>query len=571
MSKIVRICLFNVVPVLGFCLLAYFSLSDSNAATRAFVSTAYYLTAIMFAIWLFQIQRCLSSVEFSVSHFLRRYWPGLIVALLLSSLVFTSVAVKFKTLSDETNLLSVSKSVLERKNCTNITEGRFYYNKFRPISPDTVPGKPLAHPFLLYLIHTLTGYRYQNGFVLNFILLWSLLTGAYVVVRSRSDFCTALAGMFLILSFPVVTIFATTSGYDFLNCLLFYMIMILTFSFIREPSSSKFGLIIISLLIFTNTRYESGYLLFLLPLLLVRKIKWKFVADNSFLLCMTPLLSLPYIWQKYVHVRTWQKTTNPVLSTSSFLEHAKTFLVQFARFDNDLPYANILNIAAVVVCLLLVLQILTRRIRLKRYQFYWLLVFSISLCAHMVIMFSSFFGRYDHPVSVRYFLIFSVFCAIAPMSLPILYPRVMKSGYLLCISIGIFLFYHPIAVRENMINRQILVRTTEHCVDFLNKEGEKNTLVISARPGQYVALGYGAVSFAYANRHQQNLLREIGKHLFSKVFVFQEIDYGTGGAIDKNKLAPAYKLKALYEIQITAEDFLRISEVEQPVNGFGSR
>ena len=91
---------------------------------------------------------------------------------------------------------------------------------------------------------------------------------------------------------------------------------------------------------------------------------------------------------------------------------------------------------------------------------------------------------------------------------------------------------------------------------------DKNILIISQRPGQFTALGYGAVNFSYANKHHKLVLREAERNLFSKIFVFQEIEYETKKPTKNTALHPDFKLDTLYEIQITATEFLRVSEME---------
>jgi len=131
----------------------------------------------------------------------------------------------------------------------------------------------------------------------------------------------------------------------------------------------------------------------------------------------------------------------------------------------------------------------------------------------------------------------------------------------LIFSMVCFLFYHPIAVEGRFINTLTLNRRTEHCIDFLSKLDDRNILIIAARPGQYTALGYGAVNFAYANKNRKLLLNQLSRHLFSKIIVFQQILYENNKSTPDTTLHPDYGLHHLHEIQVTADSFLRISQV----------
>jgi len=56
----------------------------------------------------------------------------------------------------------------------------------------------------------------------------------------------------------------------------------------------------------------------------------------------------------------------------------------------------------------------------------------------------------------------------------------------------------------------------------------------------------------------------MSRHLFSRVIVCQEIDYESKNPTKETALPPDYKLSSLYEIQISATEFLRISELKTP-------
>jgi hypothetical protein len=97
---------------------------------------------------------------------------------------------------------------------------------------------------------------------------------------------------------------------------------------------------------------------------------------------------------------------------------------------------------------------------------------------------------------------------------------------------------------------------------FLSGVNDRNILVIAERPGQFTALGYGAMNFSYVNKNSGQVLKEAGRRLFSRAFVFQEIEYQSKNPTKETALPPDYRLNPLYEVQISATEFLRISEVK---------
>ena len=152
--------------------------------------------------------------------------------------------------------------------------------------------------------------------------------------------------------------------------------------------------------------------------------------------------------------------------------------------------------------------------------------------------------------------------ALGPVALKILKPNSLSGVSLLVFSIICFLFYHPIAVEGRFINTLKGNRTTEHCITFISSLNDKDIVIISERPGQYTALGYGTVNFDYANKQKDNLLKEYSRNLFSKIYAFQEIEYSTLQPTKGTALPSNFKTNTRHEIQISAIEFLRISEVE---------
>ena len=239
------------------------------------------------------------------------------------------------------------------------------------------------------------------------------------------------------------------------------------------------------------------------------------------------------------------------------------FFDNLVDLDYFLPYAGFLSIISILIFVYLAVKVSIKPRALESWQWRSLIVLAISVLLSTAIYLTHFFGVSTHPSSAGLFITLSIIFALGPVILKIAQPRLLPGPSLLIISIVCFLFYHPIAVEGRFINALTGNRRVEHSINYLSSADDKNILIIALRPGQYVAMGYGAVNFAYANKNQERLLKEIDRHLYSKVIAFQEVEYKTGQPTPKTVLTPACKLKTLNEIQITATEFLRIVEVTQ--------
>jgi hypothetical protein len=132
------------------------------------------------------------------------------------------------------------------------------------------------------------------------------------------------------------------------------------------------------------------------------------------------------------------------------------------------------------------------------------------------------------------------------------------------IAAACFAFYHPIAVEGRFINALMGNRRTEHGIRLIERLKDRNIMVVSTHPGQFTALGYGAVNFAWANSNREQLLKEARRRLFSKMIVFQEISYETGRPTPETTLPEDWPLKTIYSIQFSATEYLRASVLVVP-------
>lgn len=561
-KKSVVLWFLNLLSLAVFAGLLLWSLIDRQMMLKLFSNVSYYLIMLLAVLWVVQAAIFLRETGFSFKRLLQNYWFGIAIAFILTVLVFLSVKAGFRTLSDETNLLSVSRSMAANKTVLNCTMAKYYYGNLNPIN-EAVDIRPFVFPFLVSLLHSFTGPMYQNAFILNFLLIFLFLSGVFIATSKLLDAWSAVAAMFLILSYPVFTVFGTSANFDLLNAVFFFLVLAITYAFVKSPSSFRFAFLFVSLLVFANIRYESMIFLPLIPLLMLPKLKWQHIRDSLRLFCVAPLVSLPYLWNRILKPRGHFESVpyEQFFSFDSLIKNVTSFFTHLIDFDYILPYAGLVTLISILIFIYLIIQALRGKDFTEGHKRHFLIVLLISLGLSSLIYFAYFFGYYTHPSSARFFITLSICFALGPVALRVAHPRLLSGRTLLLFAAVSFLYYHSIAVEGRFINTLTLNRQTSHCIDFLKKLDDRNILVVSSRPGQYVALGYGAVDFDYANKNAGSLLNEARRHLFSKIIVFQEIMYETGMPGSGTALDVAYNLKRLREIQITAESFLRISEV----------
>ena len=551
-----------LLPLLLFIGLIIYSLQSRETMTWLFAHTSYYFIFALWLLWLIQLSRYLAFMDFSPLDFLKTNWPGLLLALVVTSLLFSTLPVHFKILGDETNLLSVSQDMYHHKRVYLIEMARFYYGSPQVIDV-SIPNRPLLFPFAVSLVHAILGYNPTNAFVLNFIMMFILLSGVYAVIRKVFDTHTAVAGIFLILAYPITTISATSGGYDLLSTVFFALTLAVFYHFLKSPHRATFAFLWVSLLMFSNIRYESCIFFVILIPAAARFINRDYLKKDAYVYALTPMLGLPFIWQRLLSQGTYENPSNiPLFSVPSFIKHGKIFVANFLNLNLDLPYAGFLNFVAVLIIGYGFYLVVTKKVRLAPYRTYFIIVLMLCIGTIMVIVLSHHFGRYDRPTQARLFMYFSVFCALTPVLLKALKPDWISGKRLMVISFVLFLLYHPLAHSNAFINSMIITRIHQQTQKFLKSLDDPDVFLLTAYAGQYTALNYSAVTIQYANQHRPDLLSEFKNHRYSKILVLQEIDTTTHLPKWPNqRLDPAFKLQPLRLISISGDRYLRISRL----------
>ncbi|WP_158631927.1 ArnT family glycosyltransferase [Chroococcidiopsis cubana] len=519
----------------------------------------------IFVLWLVQLWCYCKAISFCFKTFLKYYWIGLIGALILTCFLFVSLSPDYRVLSDETNLLAVSKSMTYNKTIFNTTMGKWYYDNFHPIQQE-IPIRPPMFPFLISLLHSLFGFSRNNIFILNGLGLFALLSLVYVCVKKTLDTTSGFAAMILIASQPIITLSATSAGFDLFSATFLAITLISLYGFMRELTSHGLSLLWINLMMFCYIRYESVvYFLLLLGFLVgFRLLRLHYLKPSLYLYVLTPIIYLPYLWQRILTKGNYEVPEGMSLfSVNSFWSHLSDLLSAQLCFDFYLPFATGVNITGVLLLGILLIGLALKKFRFaKPFQGYYAFTVSLCLLVHTSMYLAHHAGQYTHPTQARFFIVFVICLTL----IPFIYKSIggaLPSRLLLVGALIAFILYHPIGVENRFYNTMTLPRKTRYVRDFLNKFEDKAILVIIDRPGQYISENYGAVDFDYANQNLDSLLNDLKRGLFKEIIVVQDLNYDTQSPISSNKLNAKFQLKTLSQRQYTATKYIKISCFKQ--------
>ncbi len=347
-----------------------------------------------------------------------RLWPGVVAALLLTGVVFWLVPAEMRVQFDETSLVGTSQNMHLQRAALMTTGAVPFEGAVVPLE-QTVDKRPPLFPFLVSLLHDVSGYRIENAFVVNAALLAAALLLVFAAARSRLDLPAALAVPFLVLAVPLTSIVATSAGFELLAAVLFMVVLLAALDFVRRPDTVRWVAFLGSGVVFAQARYES-----LLALLLVLAIvlwsvraRWRPDWRARTALAACPLLVTPLVFL-LLHARNPdfypEAGGRPLLSLQHGLDHVLPFLAAWFGPSLENPLPGSVAIVAVVVW---TLWLVRRRGSIAD----GIVVVPVLGVTALVLFW--FYGDVREPTALRLFLPLAWLTALAPLLLPAMFGR----------------------------------------------------------------------------------------------------------------------------------------------------
>jgi len=530
-----------------------------------FVNTSYYVLWAMLALWVYALAAHLTAARFRLPDFIRANWPYLLTGLAITVLFLRTTSVTFKTLNDEANLLSVSQSLLYFRTPEEINNGLNFWGSYTALTT-TVPIRPLLFPFLLQLLHQTAGYHPYNAFVLNAGIMFCFLSGVGICFGRENDRLKGLSAIILCAAHPVIAIYGTGGGYDLLAAAALALALALLYRYLQDRKSPTFNLLWMTLVLLANIRHESIVYLALIACVLLWEMGWHGLKQHATMLLATPVLLLPFIWQRLLVQGRYENPEGVALfSLDALGEHLRQMVAHLFNLDFMLPYNGLLNAAAVIILVVVTVQLIRRKISLRSETAKLLGVVLACLAVNLVVVLAHHAGQYGHPSQARFFIPFSIATALAPILFIRLMPGRLRRTTLLGFALMVFFIYHPLAMGNGFISSLMENRSHEASRAFLSGLEAENPLVIAKWPVQFTSLGYSAVNFDYANQHGDRMLSDLDHRFFDCVIVLQQKSFADHQPLPGQHLAWPTDRKLIARHSIFYNKiYLEISKISVP-------
>jgi hypothetical protein len=289
--------LFALFGALAF-VLGYVSVTPVTAG-HLIIGWGYYYILGVFSLFCLYALRLARSRGEVLRGWIRR--PGAAGVAIAAGTLFAvwSDSFKHKILYDEFVIQGTAYEMHVTKQVSTIL--RAYDLGGTWLSIDTYLDKrPYFFPFLVSLLHDVTGYRIANMFALNVACAAALLALLYWFAREVAGRGPALLAVALMATMPLFGQNATGAAMDLHNLAMLAMVACVGVLYLRAPSDDRLSLLVLGMVLLAESRYES--VIFLLPTTAVVVLGW--LRAGRVILpwpaVIAPLLLVPWIWHHRV-------------------------------------------------------------------------------------------------------------------------------------------------------------------------------------------------------------------------------------------------------------------------------
>lgn len=501
-------------------------------------------------------------------------WPtALILGCGLLLLIHESYG--FKILMDEVMLLGTSMSLHYDKTALVPMRGHDIQGAFQLLAGQ-LDKRPLFQPFLVSLLHDLTGYRPENAFVLNTVLTFVLLTLTWFTGKRIAGRGAGAVGVLLLTSLPLLAQNATGGGFELLNLVMILATLLLAMRYVELADGVTLNALCLSGVLLALTRYES--VVFLLPVAGV--IVWVWFSRGrtglTWLAAFAPLMLVPYALHNQVFTAresSWELMSQPGYEKPFSLSYGPDNVVHALNFffntngeqSNSLVLAA-LGLPAAFFFALWALKTLLR-LRAASPERAALAIFAVGFAAHTALLMCYFWGKFDDPVIRRLSLPLNLFFVIGVLVVAAEISRARTTWRILAGVVGAGFFLHslPAMARHDYSLDYYVGREMAWRREFIAAHPSRDYLVIDNNSIMWITHLVSATPVLQALQRKEIILYNLRNRTFSEIYVFQRfnVDPTTSRLSYQpdEDLGPDYQLEPIWERRFTPLTVSRISRI----------
>ena len=555
--------------VLGF-------LAIPDRAAISFVSRAgFWFVLVTFIIWVWSLVQSFRP-ELRQLRLRSIDWPSVAVVAVDGVLLLVHEQFGFKIVMDELMLLGTSMSMHLDKTVLTPLRGNDIQGAF-VIVEGIVDKRPLFFPFLVSIVHDLTGYRPENAFIVNAVLTFVFLGLVFATGRKLAGRAAGWLGVVLFAGLPLLGHNCTGGGFELLNLVMIVGTLLLGARYLEKRDDAALTAFCFSGLLLAQVRYES--VIFLLPVALV--VLWAWWRARALLLpwpiLVAPLLMVHYPLQHRIfEIResAWEMFSRPGYSEPfsvryipENLEHAVKFFFGRASDQPNSLVLSALGCIAVPFFALLVIKRL-RALAAEPPTNVAVTLFALGFALQFGLMMCYFWGKFDDVVIRRLSLPTQLAMVVAILAIlpQFAKPAVLRSILVLAM-VGLMARSVPSMAAHAYSQEYTPAREVAWRREFMAAQPRPDYLMIDNDSTLWVTHKVSSTPTVVAAKRREDIAFFMRNHAFSAVYVFQRynVDAKTGelSLREGDDLGPAFVLEPVKEQRLQLFTISRISRVTE--------
>ena len=568
------IIILTVLSAILSCLLG-FSFFSNDKMKELYTCYVFYILIANLILWVLAIikaRKQTKSFYCETASYLKKHKWAVIFAFLLTICGLFASKPDFRILADETNLLSMSQAFYENRECKNITSATYYYYGFKSIISWDVDKRPALFPLFECFFHSIFGYRPENAFGVNAIACFLSLIILYNLVTSQFGRFYGKCSMLLLSAYPLWVLYYTSAGFEVFNLLFSLILFWYLAKFIKEPNAVNTEVLLLLLPLISQTRYESAISVFcVLPAVFLMLPKEEYLKF-SYKLVIFPLLLVPVAWLRLL-------TDNPTglqmdevgkkaFAWEHFVDNTKKALEFFTGQDLAYGIIPLVTYFAAFGCawafISFVIKAVKKKITYKQSVFWSVII--VFYLFHAIIRFAYYWGNLTYRFNSRLGIIFlPLIVYFAIYSFYNLWQELrLKKVFAAIIAVILLLVYWPVAGMNLGVRDLTLYREFRSVREYLEKHfpNKNEYILVADRANMYVPLKYSTISFNHFNNNVSNYKNSLSNRTYNYIIFVQTVNKATGKAISNCSIPMHIKMENLYETQIRADQYIRVSKYD---------
>jgi hypothetical protein len=502
-------------------------------------------------------------------------WASVAVVGLGGTVLLVHETFGFKIVMDELMLAGTSMSMHFERTVLTPIRGNNIHGVF-VIVDGMLDKRPLFFPFLVSILHDLTGYRPENAFVLNGILTFVLLGLVNAAGRMLSSRIAGWIGVALCAGLPLLGQNATGGGFEVLNLVMIMATFLLGARLIARRDDDSFTAFVYSGLLLAQVRYESPIFL----IAVVGIVLWVWYREGRAILPWPVMVAPILMIHCALHNRifdtrstAWQLQSKPGYSHPFSLSYVPDNVAHAVGFffnlhTTDQPNSFALSAIGSVAIIFLVLLVVKRLRTLSSEPSISVatVFFTVGFAAQLALMMCYFWGQFDDPVIRRLSLPTCLWMVIAVMAVLPQFPKPVVARTILWLAVLAAIVQGVPSMAAHAYNQEYLSGLeTAWRRKFIADHPQKDYLMIDNDSILWVAHQVSATPVDAAIKRRDALVFFFRNHAFSDMYVYQRftIDPLTGKKTlrDGDDLGPSYVLEPVREESLSLLTLTRISRI----------